>query len=77
MKTLTSLILCASLAPALMGCVTADRDNEHARTSHRDSHDYCRGDGYSFSYDPYNHDMLAPSMGLDPQFPPAYLPCQN
>ena len=80
MKTLISLIVCAPLALTLTGCVTADRDNGHERASDGDSHRthhqwYC-DDGYTFSYDPYNRDMLAPTLGLDPMFPPPYIPCQ-
>ena len=33
----------------------------------------CR-DGYSFTNDPANPDVLAPVLGLDPEFPPAPLP---
>ncbi|HZV33179.1 MAG TPA: hypothetical protein VFB72_01280 [Verrucomicrobiae bacterium] len=34
-------------------------------------------DGYSFSNDPANHDVLAPVLGLDPYFPPAPLPYKS
>ena len=34
-------------------------------------------DGYSFTYDPYNHDKLAPTLGIDRQFPPAPQPYKD
>lgn len=84
MKNLPLLLLCASLVAPLTGCVNCEPSAGSSYASgcgchgQRSTYDwYCRNDGYSFNYDPYNRDMLAPTLGLDPMFPPPYIPACN
>lgn len=82
MKNLPLLILSALLIVPFTGCVNCGSEHRTAYADcgcHDRNHAYAWfcDDGYTFSYDPYNRDMLAPTLALDPMFPPPYIPCYN
>lgn len=84
MKKNLLMTVCAGASIIMVGCTTdrterppSDKDYTFSPTTYTYSynppkqHHWGSGDGYSFNNDPYAHDALAPTLGLDPLFPPA------
>jgi hypothetical protein len=82
MKRSLLMTFCVCVGFALAGCCATDHREYGCSPQagyppcHPGSLCYTNrwDDGYSFSNDPYNHDALAPFLGLDPLFPPAPQP---
>jgi len=83
------MAICAGASMIMAGCETHRAESERAPASSDytfspttytysynppKEHHWGSGDGYSFNNDPYAHDAMAPTLGLDPLFPPAPRP---
>lgn len=79
MKKNLLMIICAGAAVVMAGCETRRADDNYTFSPTTSTYSYNpppqhhwgSGDGYSWNNDPYFHDSLAPTLGLDPIFPPA------
>ena len=80
MKKTSWMALCAALGLALTGCVTEEHHDYADGSAPRAPREWYKpkrdfgSDGYSFNYDPYDHDALIETLALDPPYAPAPLP---